>query len=395
MAHIAAADSLSIYIHIPFCRSRCSYCAFNTYTGITALIPEYVEAVCSELRLYGAVLGNPPVHTIYFGGGTPSTLPVELVQQILDTAHQCFHLDEQLEVSMEVNPTGFAEVDYLAGIYAAGVNRLSVGAQSAQRTELRLFNRQHSWADVDGTVKRARKSGFDSVSLDLIYGAPGQKLVTWQDTLNQALRLQPDHISLYSLGIEPDTPMDDWISTGKVAELSQDETADMYDAARMVLAQAGYVHYELSNWAIPGHECRHNLQYWQRRPYIGIGAGASGFVDETRYSVVLSPQTYIARMRTAVNSSEEWLSPAVDAFTLERLTTEQAWSETMFLQLRLLEAGVSRTEFRAIFGCQVEEIYGGVLKDLVQQGLLVCKEDNIILAKSAYLISNQVFVNFV
>ncbi len=393
------ASFLSLYVHIPFCRQRCSYCAFNTYAGQEALIPAYVDALCNEITLVGQAGGRPPVHTVYFGGGTPSVLTPAQLQRILDAIAHAFSMAPGVEVSLEANPTTVAQA-YFQALRAIGVNRLSLGAQSAHAAELRLFQRDHDWQAVVASVAAARAAGFDNINLDLIYGIPGQTLSGWRQSLEAVLALQPEHVSLYSLGIEPGTAMQVWVDRGQVAAPDSDLAADMYDLASNIVLQQGYLQYEISNWAKPGFRCRHNLQYWRCQDYLGFGAGAFGYAARFRYAVVDSPWAYIRCLPSVTTASGQApaffpISPAVDQDSLEQVEDDQARAEMMILGLRLVQEGVSRAAFEQQFGRPVETYYKAELERLVNTGLITINEECIRLTQQAYLIANQALVNFV
>ncbi|HMN61307.1 MAG TPA: radical SAM family heme chaperone HemW, partial [Anaerolinea sp.] len=275
-------QSHSLYIHIPFCKRRCAYCDFNTYAGMEKWIPAYVDALCREMELVAAGESGPiPVGTLFFGGGTPSLLPLAQLERILSTAARLFSFAPDLEFSLEANP-GTVDLDYLRGLKSLGLNRLSLGMQSAHPQELKMLTRLHDFPDVIRAVSWARRAGIDNLSLDLIFGLPGQSLERWSETLDLALGLGSEHISLYSLTVEEDTPLYSWVSRGLVDLPDNDLGADMFELAMDRLAQEGMVQYEISNWARRRADgslfsCRHNLQYWRGLPYLGLGAGAHGY----------------------------------------------------------------------------------------------------------------------
>src|SRR4030043_1175384 len=286
---------VSIYIHIPFCIHRCGYCDFNTYAGLEGLIPSYAQAVCNEIT-YLSSLSNDPilVGTIYFGGGTPSLLPIRDLENILSSIQNHFNLDEPIEISLEANP-GTVSKKFLQEINSLGVNRLSLGMQSSNQDELDLLERQHRYVDIINAVEWARATGLKNVNLDLIFGLPEQSVETWMVNLESALSLNPEHLSLYALTIEVNTPIYRKVKTGIFPEPDQDVVADMYESASERLADAGFVQYEISNWALCDksgglYACEHNLQYWRNLPYLGLGAGAHGFIKHQRTINILNPR---------------------------------------------------------------------------------------------------------
>ncbi len=394
---------LALYVHIPFCARRCSYCAFNTYAGLGHLIPAYVDALCREITWVGRAAGRKlRLDTLYFGGGTPSLLSVEHLARILQAIRAVFDLRDSAEITLEANPRGL-DAAYLAAIRGLGVTRLSLGAQSAHAGELALLGRRHDWADVAMAVRAARLVGFRNVNIDLIYGLPGQTLASWRESLAQAVALAPEHLSLYSLGIEAGTPLYRRIAAGKLAELDDDLAADMYEYATGYLAEAGFEQYEISNWARPGYACQHNLQYWRRLPYLGVGAGGYGFVEPVRYGTVDRPAEYVRLLADSLidylspeQCNQQFpLSPAVDPAKVETVTPRQARAETVILGLRLVKEGVSRCDFERRFGLRLDECYGIELAGLAARGLVQCLDDRIVLTAQARLIANLVFREFV
>jgi len=289
---------ISIYIHIPFCTHRCGYCDFNTYAGLEALIPMYTQAVCHEILMASSNIDDQlPVGTIYFGGGTPSLLPIQNFEMILSNINNHFRFMESIEISIEANP-GTVSKEFLKQIYSLGVNRISLGMQSANQNELILLERQHSYKDVLNAVEWTRAAGFRNLNLDLIFGLPFQNLDGWMENLELALSLIPEHLSLYALTIEDDTPIQRKVKAGVFPEPDQDDLADMYELASERLTAAGYNQYEISNWARKDkngefYPCMHNMQYWRNLPYLGLGAGAHGSINHKRTSNVLEPAEYI------------------------------------------------------------------------------------------------------
>ena len=294
----AAPDAgISLYIHIPFCLSKCPYCDFNTYQGIESQFGDFLTAVCAELDAWFRVLAHPPVNTVFLGGGTPSYLPAGAVARILDTvAAGAGSIPADAEITAECNPNDLTP-QRCADLHAAGVNRISIGVQSMDNALLTMLGRRHDAAEAAEALRHCRRAGFNNISLDLMYGLPRQTLRQWQDTLHAALSLSPEHLSLYALTLEDGTPLRRWVTEGRLPEPDPDLAADMYDHARRALSAAGYCHYEISNWAFPGRQSRHNLAYWRNRQWLGVGPGAHSALAGIRFWTVRSPRDYAARAR--------------------------------------------------------------------------------------------------
>ncbi|HEX3053290.1 MAG TPA: radical SAM family heme chaperone HemW [Aggregatilineaceae bacterium] len=385
-------QALAVYLHIPFCQTRCSYCAFNTYTGQSSRIVPYMRALTREIQRVTQDRRDSAL-SLYFGGGTPSLVPVSELQLTLQTCAKAFSLSSDVEITLETNP-GTVDRPYLDDLRHAGVNRLSIGLQSAHASELQLFARGHTVDDVRTTVHLARLSGFENVNLDLIYGVPHQTLRMWQISLQTALDLNPDHLSLYGLGIEPDTPLERWINQGDLPIPDSDLAADMYEWASEVLLNLGYVQYEISNWARPGCESRHNLHYWRNFSYLGFGAGAHGYAARTRYSNVLHPAHYIQRIESQLDPLPFPLSAAADEVLT--IDSSQEMSEMMLMSLRLLQEGLSLSVFHTRFGQELWNVYGSQLDRLIEFGLLERTPDaRVRLTQRGRLLGNQVFAQFV
>ncbi|MBV9022021.1 MAG: radical SAM family heme chaperone HemW, partial [Ktedonobacteraceae bacterium] len=321
-------ETASLYLHIPFCHTRCYYCDFNTYAGILPLREPYVRALLREIALAGEMAQHADAirrrsRTIFFGGGTPSLLSISQIARLLDACHNAFAVDEDAEITLEANP-GTLNQQQLAGIRAAGINRLSMGAQSFDATLLQALGRIHSPTDITQAVHWARAAGFTSLNLDFMFGLPDQTMQHWRETLCRALDLHPEHLSLYSLIIEEGTPFYTWAHQGRITPGDEDLCADMYEYADELLQSAGYINYEISNWALPGHHSRHNLTYWQNLPYIGMGAGAYSSFGGRRFSNVREPLEYIKLLKIQQLPEAE----------SEIVGHEQQMSETAFLALR-------------------------------------------------------------
>lgn len=389
------ADPLSLYLHIPFCQHRCAYCDFNTYTSLSNLRSAYAQALSAEVQQVGAVAQaqaaqQRPSHTLFFGGGTPSLMEPADLGLILAATRAAFPWTADVEITMEVNP-GTVDQAYLTAVRRLGVNRLSFGVQSALASELALLERTHDFATAVAAVQMARAVGLANFSLDLIYGVPGQTLSSWQASLRAVLALEPPHLSLYCLTIEPGTPMQRWLENGRISPPDPDLAADQYELARTLLAQHGYVHYEISNWAQPGYECRHNLTYWRDGEYLGLGAGAHGHAAGTRYAVVRQPRVYIRRLQ-AGEAGAFPLSAAVAQH--HAISRAEAMSDAVITQLRLLQEGLDLAAFAARFGQPLDEAYPGQVAQLTEWGLLEQRNGRLFLTPKAYFLSNQVFYRF-
>ncbi len=410
----------SIYLHIPFCIHRCCYCDFNTYAGREAEIPEYCGAVCSEMQQVAEASGEGiPVHTIYLGGGTPSLIPLEQHRKIIDTVYSRYSLIPDAEISLEANP-GTVSKDYLIGLHEIGYNRISFGMQSANPELLKVLERQHSPVDVIRAVEWARLAGFDQINLDLIFGLPGQSVAQWQESVEFAIRLRVEHLSLYGLTIEPETPIYRWIDQGLVTSPDVDLAADMYEWASDRLLDAGFIQYEISNWARPGKDgtllaCRHNLQYWYNRPYLGFGAGAHGYIVHmpknnmsALYQNASDPISRglrtenVLRIREYINAVARNEKKSFPQSTANRSVTLidgfSEMQETMMVGLRLTRDGVSTRDFEDRFGQSMLAVFGSEISGTINKGLLEWAgnyHDILRLTKRGRLLGNQVFMEFV
>ncbi len=382
-----AQNAISLYIHIPFCRAKCTYCDFNSYPGLEPLFKKYVRALQAEARWVSRGR-SVKVNTIYLGGGTPTVLPLALLGQVLDACREHFTVTEGAEVTVEANP-GTVDGDYLAGLLEMKVNRLSLGVQSFHDDELHLLGRIHTSTQAVESYGLARQIGWNNINLDLIYGLPQQTLSRWQATLRRAIHLQPNHLSLYCLTVEEDTPLGHRIARGALPVPDPDLAAEMYILAEEMLDRAGYVHYEISNWAQPGYECRHNLTYWRNRPYLGLGAGAHSRWDRKRWYNVLSPLEYITRLETDRQGPS---SPAVKE--IEELDEALEIGETMILGLRLVQEGVRFADFKERFGQELMAVYGQEIREMEQVGLLTVDGERVRLTARGRLLGNEVFQQF-
>ena len=392
-------EHYSIYIHIPFCISRCTYCDFNTYAGFGKMIPKYVDALIKEINYLKSSLDEKiTVYTVFFGGGTPSLLSAKQVYRILSAIDGKFNLLSDAEISLEANP-GTVSFNKIKGYREAGINRISFGAQSIHSDELNILGRIHKYDDVINAWKWSRKSGIDNINLDILFGIPNQNIGRWKSTLTLILKLQPEHLSLYSLIIEPSTKIYDWNRKGILSFPNEDVVADMYEFAQEYLDENGYSQYEISNWSKKvsngkSYECIHNKQYWKNKPYIGLGAGAHGFVKGYRLENVKLPRDYINRMSTT-KDYEFPVTPATQ--NLIKIDRSTEMRETMFMGLRLTKEGVENNYFRHRFGEKIEKVFKDEIEELIQEGLLVWsgEQERIRLTRRGMLLGNQVFIKFV
>jgi oxygen-independent coproporphyrinogen-3 oxidase len=379
---------MGLYLHSPFCQAKCSYCDFNSYAGLEHLYAPYLDAMIQEVRWLARRFA-PSVATLFLGGGTPTVLPIELLRRLLAACFEAFAVEDGAEITSEANP-GTLSPDYLQALRRLGINRLSLGAQSFDRAELAMLGRIHTAEQVALTAGRARAAGFDNLNLDLIYGLPGQSLAVWRHTVECALALAPEHLSLYCLTVEEGTPLHEQVWGGRLPSPDPDLAADMYDLADGLLVGAGYRQYEISNWSLPGYECAHNLIYWRNQPYLGVGAGAHSSATGRRWWNVLPVQAYVDRL--ARETPTPWPSPAAEGGEIIDRPLEMG--ETLMLGLRLTREGVSEADFRRRFGASLEEVYGQVIGDLVGAGLLVRDAVGLRLSGRGRLLGNQVFAQF-
>jgi oxygen-independent coproporphyrinogen-3 oxidase len=342
--------------------------------------------VVHEISIFQFPISNfqPIARTIYFGGGTPSLVPVAHIEKMLRACASRFTLAPDAEITLEANP-GTLDANKLRDLRALGINRLSIGVQVFDDAALRRLNRGHTVADALAMVEQARRAGFDNLNLDLIYGLPLQTLAEWRATLARAISLAPEHLSVYALKVEEDTGLEQQIARGKYAKPDDDLAADMYELAQDRLDAMGYAQYEISNWqlAIGNWKSQHNLTYWRNEPYLGFGAGAHSSVNHTRYWNVLSPIEYIARVSRGESpiAEREEISRAIEI------------AETLFLGLRLNE-GVLFEKFAQRFGEEAREKFGKEFRELRERGLIEVDDARVRLTRRGRLLSNEVFWRF-
>ncbi|MBX3071266.1 MAG: radical SAM family heme chaperone HemW [Thermomicrobiales bacterium] len=386
MAPLPAGAPVGVYIHIPFCGHICPYCDFNTYANMEPLIPAYVDAVCTDIARFPGRFGSMPAATIFFGGGTPSLVPAEGIARMIDAVRNSFDLAAGAEITLEANPNRLDQ-RYCTGLLDAGVNRLSLGAQTFDRRGLRTLGRQHEAEDVVTAIVAARAAGFANVSCDLIFGWPGQAMDVWRNDLDRVLALDAgvDHLSLYSLIIEPGTPMAEAVARGILVPLSDDEAADCYEIAVEVLGKAGWIHYEIANWAkSAAYQSRHNMLYWRNGEYAGFGAGAHWRIGDRRRMNHLLPRTYV----DAVEGGED------SASNSEEVSDRLSISETMMLGLRLLREGVTEASFQVRHSASLAESFPRQLDALAAHGLIDWDGERVLLTHRGSMLANDVCSQF-
>lgn len=395
-------EGLGLYVHIPFCEKKCAYCDFNTYAGLHDRFQETVDALCVEMGRWHSRLKGRTLTSVFVGGGTPTVLATEQLAQLFAAVRANFDLSSTCEISCEANP-GAVDRPKFQLLREVGVNRLSLGVQSFQPEDLRFLGRIHDVEDVYVAYNAARSAGFTNINLDFIFGLPGQSLSSWDATLTQALALAPEHLSLYSLIVEENTPLYHWVATGQVAAADEDESAKLYEHAQRRLADAGYLHYEVSNWArhspgddlqhTPVHACRHNLLYWRNEEYLGIGPGAHSHLCSTAQDGARRGRRWGNRKPVPSYVRRIMAGEPVEEFA-ETIDLPLAMGETMMLGLRLVQEGVPLARFRQRHGRDVTEVFAEQLNRFAQAGLLVVDDQRVRLTSRGLLLGNQVFADF-
>jgi len=375
-----AEQAASLYVHVPFCRAKCRYCDFYSLVPAPGQAEAFVEGVAIELDYYSQRLQHP-LETVFIGGGTPTSLPLPLLERLLATVGK--YVNRSTEFSVEANPsTVTASTAEL--LRAAGVNRVNIGAQSFLNADLAAISRIHTPDQARRAVGFCRRAGIENVGLDLIYGLPGQTPATWQYSLAAALALAPAHLSCYALSYEPHTPLADDLARGKVAEMNEDDQRKCYYAAIDAATDAGLEHYEISNFARPGFRCRHNLTYWENRPYVGLGPAAASYLHGVRRTNTPDLQAWIAAMR------RRQPAPA----SQETLNRRASMAETVMLSLRLAE-GIDRKLFAWRFGEDVVNAFHQPVSRYHSQGALEVSPSHLRLTRQAMFVADTVLADII
>ncbi len=377
---------LELYIHIPFCVRKCHYCDFLSAPSDEATREQYTEALCREIVSYKEMAAEYEVSTVFFGGGTPTLLSAGQFERLIEAIRETFFIDRrEVEFTVECNP-GTLTKELLSCLKRLGVNRLSIGLQSADNEDLKLLGRIHSYEEFLESFRLARAAGFDNINIDLMQALPGQTVQSFGDTLQKVIALQPEHISAYSLIIEENTRFYEWYGEDSDKLPSEDTERDIYKMTQAVLKDAGYIQYEISNYAKRGYECRHNCGYWTGTEYLGLGLGASSYIEEIRFEQTDNLAVYLTGYSAGADCVPERKNS-------HRLSKEERMEEFMFLGLRLC-AGISRTEFAERFGTDYETVYGNVTERLLKQGLLQEDGERLSLTELGCDLSNRVLAEF-
>ncbi len=378
------SDLSGIYLHIPFCATRCHYCNFATGGYESDIARRYVAALIEEIgraRFKDPLMRS--VDTIYLGGGTPTTLSIDQLAAILDSCHKTFDVAMDAEITCEANP-GSIDLDYLKDLRTAGINRLSFGVQSFDDGELQMIGRTHSSDEAREAVRMARQAGFQNVSIDLIAGLPEQTMATWRRNLDEAFSLEPDHISVYMLELYKDAPLLHRVERGELRAIDEELTVEMYFALKDKAEMRGFDHYEISNWALSGAESRHNLKYWTGAPYMAFGVSAAGYDGKSRWSNTRNIHEYLDKI-------ERGQSAVVENTLLD---DDDSQSESIFLKLRL-KGGVDLSEHQLRFGVDVRSRYSEEIDRLLDAGLIEFDRDRMRISRKGLVLANEVFAAFV
>lgn len=389
---------LSLYIHIPFCVQKCRYCDFYSAAATAQEKLQYTELLCREIRSWGRMLREQySVYTIFMGGGTPTCLPPDCLEKIGEEVRESFDCDALTEFTTEANP-GTVTPEHLAVWQQMGINRVSLGLQSAQNRELQMLGRIHSYEEFLTTYQMIRQSGMDQINIDVMAAIPEQTLESYQDTLEKIVSLNPEHISSYSLIVEPETVFWDWEKNGTLKRVDEDTDRQMYEWTGKYLQQIGYHRYEISNYCRSGMECKHNCVYWTGGEYLGLGVNASSYLNGYRFRVPVSQKSYRSYVdricQLAGNESADLQNAIQEMDELEIIDQKEQMEEFMFLGLRMM-AGVSEEEFFRRFGSSMMDVYGDVIKKY-QKMDLICRKDTgqVTLTEKGIDVSNSILADF-
>lgn len=374
---------LELYIHIPFCARKCAYCDFTSFAAPVRIYREYVDKLIEEIYGQCGNFQDYQVSTIFIGGGTPSILPSDLFGELLGVIWECFDIADGAEITVEANP-GTLTMEKLETYLEGGINRISIGLQSSDDMELKALGRIHTFDEFLKSYQRARQAGFTNINVDLMSGIPGQDIHSWRNTLRKVMMLKPEHISAYSLIVEEGTPFYERYGSDRRGLPDEETDREMYHLTKEMMESQGYSRYEISNYARPGFECRHNIGYWTGVDYLGLGLGASSYTHGFRYHNTADFQDYLRmNLREAGAASQD----------IQALSHEEKMEEFMFLGLRMMK-GVSGSEFLGRFGQNMWNVYGDVLGRLEEQKLIEVEVPVVRLTELGIDVSNMVLSKF-
>lgn len=375
------SGGMELYLHIPFCVKKCAYCDFLSFPSGQELQRQYAKRLMEDIDCMGKKYGDIPVDTIFIGGGTPSVPESRLIMDLMEHVNRAFQISDGAEISMEANP-GTVTREKLKEYRRAGINRISFGLQSANDRELKLLGRIHTWAEFLESFALARECGFTNLNIDLMSALPGQTCESWKDTLKRVTDLEPEHISAYSLIIEEGTPFGEKYGSEEGRKLLPDEDSEreMYHETKRFLRECGYERYEISNYAKPGRECRHNIGYWTGVPYLGLGLGASSYMNGSRFAVSSDMQQYLGEKPGTFTDEE-------------KLTKKDMEEEFFYVGLRMV-SGVSLTEFKERFGVSAQEVYPGLMETFVEEKAAEFRGDRFVLTDYGLDVSNYIMAQF-
>lgn len=374
---------IGLYVHIPFCYAKCPYCDFFSLVCNDELFKrKYLTAIKKEIEIYSQKMAEINISSIYIGGGTPTALTGIQIEEILECCYKQFNINQKIEITVESNP-GTLDYKKAKTIFQAGVNRLSIGAQSFSDKTLKKIGRIHSKGDILACYQYAREAGFKNINIDLMFGLPGQTKRQFKETLREVIHLYPEHISLYALSVESGTPLAELIKQGTLKIPSDDFSNELFWEAIAILGEHDYEHYEISNFALPGKRCFHNQIYWKNQAYLGVGAGSTSYLAGKRYQNCRDLAQYIILLENGILPIE----------SQEVLDRKGKMSETIILQLRMRE-GIAKEDFVLQFGTPVERVFAKPIQILKEQGLLAENETHYFLTKRGISLANNVFMEF-
>lgn len=374
---------MSLYIHIPFCKQKCLYCDFPSYAGCEQEFKIYVDCLTKELLLKSKILKEYEIKTIFFGGGTPTVLPIKFLNKIIETIFSNYAVVSNAEITIEANPET-VYTQKLVDLRKMGFNRISMGVQAWQNRLLKILGRIHTIEKFCEVYEQARKAGFDNINVDLMFSLPSQTILEWEETLKNIIYIEPEHISCYGLIIEPQTPFEIMLQKGKINAIDEITDRNMYELAKELLCKSGYQQYEISNFSQKNKQCLHNIVYWKDEEYIGLGLGAHSYFFQQRFHNTYDKKTYLL-----LNDDYEFLTEE-----REKLDLKTQYAEFMFMGLRMTE-GIEKKRFFNRFKKNMEDIYENEINRLLKENLIKQDEERIWLTQRGIDISNVVFERFI